>query len=50
MEVKGLTQPTASLVFILCLVVVQEVHEDLHDAREDHHTGAGGEEDVDVVK
>ena len=38
--------------FILCgyLVVVEKVHEDLHDAREDHHAGAGDDEGVDVIK
>ena len=40
--------------FILCdylyLVVVNEVHQDLHDTGEDHQTGAGDEEGVDVVK
>ena len=32
------------------LVVVEVVHEDLHDTGEYHHTGAGDEEFVDVVK
>ena len=32
------------------LVVVEEVHDDLHDAREDHQAGAGDEKDVDIVK
>ena len=32
------------------LVVVEVVHEDLHDTRDDHHAGAGDEEGVDVVK
>ena len=39
---------------ILCdyvyLIVVDEVHQDLHDTGEDHQAGAGDEEDVDVVK
>ena len=33
-----------------CLVVVDEVHQDLHDTREDQHTGGCDEEDVDVVQ
>ena len=32
------------------LVVVEVVHEDLHDTREYHYAGAGDEEGVDVVK
>ena len=32
------------------LVVVEVVHEDLHDTRDDHHAGAGDQEPVDVVK
>ena len=32
------------------LVVVEEVHEYLHDTREDHQDGRGDEEGVDVVK
>ena len=39
-----------NLCCLLYLVVVQKVHAELHDAREDHHTGAGDEEEVDVVK
>ncbi len=38
------------VIYILYLVVVEEVHEDLHDAREDQHAGAGDQEVVDVVK
>ena len=34
----------------LYLVVVEEVHEDLHDAREDQHAGADNQEVVDIVK
>ena len=37
-------------MFYVYLVVVDKVHQDLHDTREDHQTGAGDEEDVDVVK
>ena len=40
-------QPQCCLLY---LVVVEIVHEDLHDAREEKHTGAGDEEVVDVVK
>ena len=40
--------------FILCdyvyLIIVDEVHQDLHDTGEDHQAGAGDEEGVDVVK
>ena len=35
---------------LLYLIVVKEVHEYLHDAREDHQDGRGDEEGVDVVK
>ena len=37
---------------IFHLIVVEEVHEDFHDAREDHQDGWGGgdKEVVDVVK
>ena len=35
---------------LLHLVVVEIVHEDLHDAREEKHTGAGDEEGIHVVK
>ena len=38
------------LCCLLYLVVVQEVHDNLHDAWEDHHTGGGDEEGVDVFK
>ena len=38
------------LCYLLYLVVVEKVHENLHDAGEDHQAGAGDEEDVDVVK
>ena len=37
-------------MFYVYLVVVDEVHQDLHDTGEDHQTGAGNEEGVDVVK
>ena len=37
-------------LFSMYLVVVEEVHEDLHDAREDQHAGAGDQEGDDVVK
>ena len=36
--------------FFQYLVVVEEEHEALHDAREDHQAGAGDQEGVDVVK
>ena len=35
---------------IFHLIVVEEVHEDFHEAREDHQDGQGDEEGVDVVK
>ena len=37
------------LCCLLYLVVVEEVHADLHDAREDHQNGGGDKEGVDVV-
>ena len=35
---------------LLYLIVVEEVHEYLHDAREDHQYSGADEEGVDVVK
>ena len=35
---------------IFHLIVVEEVHEDFHDAREDHQDGGGDKEVVNVVK
>ena len=37
-------------IYLLYLLVVEEVHEDLHDARKDQHAGADDQEVVDVVK
>ena len=39
-----------NLCHLLYLDVVEEVHDDLHDAREDHEEGGSDEEGVDVVK
>ena len=43
----------SDLIYYLCcllyFVVVEEVHADLHDAREDHQNGGGDKEGVDVV-
>ena len=38
--------------FMVCgyLVVIEEVHKGLHDAREHHHTCAGDEEGVDIIQ
>ena len=40
-------QPQCCLLYF---VVVEIVHEDLHDAREEKHTGAGDDKFVYVVK
>ena len=37
-------------VFSIYLVVVEKIHADFHDAREDYQDGGGDEEGVDVVK
>lgn len=39
-----------SLQYNLYLGIVEIVHKNLHDTREDKDTGAGDEEGVDVVK